>query len=57
LLIAQPGKLMNLVIERQDRRVVITQKPKPSAYHSGEKLLTGDGPIIQYRKMREALKT
>ena len=55
--IAWVGKFMNRVIERQDKRVVITQKPKASAYHSGEKLLMGDGPIIEYRKRREALKT
>jgi phenylpropionate dioxygenase-like ring-hydroxylating dioxygenase large terminal subunit len=54
-LIAQVGKIMNRAIERQDKRVVITQKPKPSAYRSDEKLLTGDGPIIQYRRLREAL--
>ena len=56
-LIAWVGKGMNRVIERQDKRVVITQKPKASAYRSGEKLLTGDGPIIEYRRRREALKT
>ncbi len=52
-IIAFVGKYMNRVIERQDKRVVITQKPKASAYHSGEKLLTGDGPIILYRKIRD----
>jgi hypothetical protein len=36
--------------------VVITQKPKASSYKSGEKLLAGDGPIIQYRKLRDELK-
>ena len=55
-LIAQVGKVMNRIIERQDKRVVITQKPKASAYKSNEKLLVGDGPIIQYRKFREELK-
>lgn len=52
-LIAWVGKYMNRVIERQDKRVVVTQKPKASAYRSGEKLLVGDGPIIEYRKLRE----
>ena len=56
-LIAWVGKYMNRVIERQDKRVVITQKPKASAYRSQENLLTGDGPIIEYRRRREALKT
>ena len=55
-LIAWVGKYMNRVIERQDKRVVITQKPKASAYHSGENLLVGDGPIIQYRRGRDALQ-
>ncbi len=53
--IAQVGKFMNRVIERQDRRVVITQRPKPSSYRSEEKLLIGDGPIIEYRRRRDAL--
>lgn len=55
--IAFLGKYANRVIERQDKRVVITQKPKASAYRSGEKLLAGDGPIIRYRKIREELKS
>jgi phenylpropionate dioxygenase-like ring-hydroxylating dioxygenase large terminal subunit len=55
-IIAFFGKFANRVIERQDKRVVITQKPKESAYKSGEKLLAGDGPIILYRKIREELK-
>lgn len=49
------GKFANKIIERQDKRVVITQIPKASSYKSGEKLLTGDGPIIMYRKMRDEL--
>ncbi|MDK2962486.1 MAG: hypothetical protein PWP20_1612 [Eubacteriaceae bacterium] len=40
----------------QDKRVVITQRPKASAYKSQENLLSGDGPIIQYRRIREELK-
>jgi hypothetical protein len=36
--------------------VVITQRPKASAYKSQENLLSGDGPIIQYRRIREELK-
>ena len=50
------GKYMNKIIERQDKRVVITQKPKASSFRSGEKLLAGDGPILQYRKMREEMQ-
>ena len=50
------GKFANKIIERQDKRLVITQKPKVSALKSGEKLVKGDGPIIMYRKIREELK-
>lgn len=52
-LIALIGRPMNRLIERQDKRVVVTQKPKASSYRSGEKLLTGDGPILLYRKLRD----
>jgi phenylpropionate dioxygenase-like ring-hydroxylating dioxygenase large terminal subunit len=55
-LIAFFGKFANRVIERQDKRVVITQKPKASSLKSGEKLLVGDGPVVQYRRIREELK-
>lgn len=54
--IAFLGKYANKIIERQDKRVVITQRPKSSSYRSEEKLLSGDGPIIQYRRIREELK-
>lgn len=54
--IAYFGKFANKIIERQDKRVVITQKPKASSLKSGEKLLVGDGPIIMYRRIREELK-
>lgn len=55
-IIAYFGKFGNRTIERQDKRVVITQKPKASSYHSQEKLIPGDGPVIRYRKIREDLK-
>ena len=55
-IIAFFGKFANRVIERQDKRVVITQMPKASSYRSNEKLLMGDGPIILYRKIRNDLK-
>ena len=45
----------NLVIERQDKRVVITQRPKRSGLRVGEKLIPGDGPIAAYRRRREEL--
>jgi len=50
------GKFANRIIERQDKRVVITQKPKASSLKSGEKLLRGDGPIVMYGKIRDDLK-
>jgi phenylpropionate dioxygenase-like ring-hydroxylating dioxygenase large terminal subunit len=49
------GTLGNLVIERQDKRVVITQEPKRADLDIGEKLIPGDGPIIQYRRRRRQL--
>lgn len=55
-IIAYFGKFANRVIEKQDKRVVITQKPKKSSLKSKEKLLKGDSPIIMYRKIREELK-
>lgn len=55
--IAELGRLGNRMIERQDKRVVITQKPKASAYRSQETLLAGDGPIMEYRRIRDELKS
>lgn len=49
------GKIGNFVIERQDRPVVITQRPPRSDLDIGEKLIPGDGPIITYRKIRREL--
>ena len=49
------GVVANLVIERQDKRVVVTQRPKRSDLHIGEKLIQGDGPIIEYRRWRRKL--
>jgi phenylpropionate dioxygenase-like ring-hydroxylating dioxygenase large terminal subunit len=45
----------NFVIERQDRRVVMTQKPKRGDLDIGETLIQGDAPIIQYRRHRREL--
>lgn len=44
----------NVYIERQDRRVVITQRPYRSELKMGEKLIPGDAPIIEYRRRRQA---
>lgn len=51
----QLGALSNLIIERQDKRIVITQRPKRSDLHIGEKLIQGDSPIIEYRRIRRML--
>ena len=45
----------NFVIERQDRRVVITQEPKRADLNIGETLIQGDAPIITYRRQRRQL--
>lgn len=46
---------LNIYIAHQDRRVVITQQPKPSSARSDEKLIQGDRPIIEYRRRRQEL--
>ena len=48
-------KLSNIVILRQDKRVVITQIPKKSVVKMDERLIMGDKPIVEYRKHREEL--
>jgi hypothetical protein len=49
------GSLANLVIERQDRRVVVTQRPHRPDLGIGEVLIQGDSPIVLYRKIRSSL--
>jgi len=49
------GSLGNVVIERQDKRVVVTQRPFRPDLEIGEILIQGDSPIIVYRKRRRAL--
>jgi phenylpropionate dioxygenase-like ring-hydroxylating dioxygenase large terminal subunit len=49
------SNLANIFIERQDRRVVITQRPYRSELRIGEKLIPGDAPVIEYRRRREKL--
>jgi phenylpropionate dioxygenase-like ring-hydroxylating dioxygenase large terminal subunit len=51
-LLAMP---FNLYVAHQDRRVVTTQRPKPSALRGGEALIQGDRPIVEYRRRRQAL--
>jgi hypothetical protein len=47
--------MANLVIERQDRRVVITQRPSRPDLGNGETLIQGDSPVVLYRKVRRSL--
>jgi phenylpropionate dioxygenase-like ring-hydroxylating dioxygenase large terminal subunit len=54
-LVSQLGARASLIIAHQDRRVVVTQQPKPSALRSGEKLVQADGPILMYRRRRQEL--
>lgn len=52
-LVSMLGGPLNLYIAHEDRRVVITQRPKRSAVKMDEVLIQGDLPIIEYRKKRE----
>lgn len=45
----------NIVILNQDKRPVITERPKRTSLHMGEKMIPGDGPIVDYRRRREEL--
>jgi phenylpropionate dioxygenase-like ring-hydroxylating dioxygenase large terminal subunit len=49
------GNLANLVIERMDRRVVITQRPSRRDLGIGEILIQGDSQIVLHRKIRRSL--
>ncbi|MBN1580602.1 MAG: aromatic ring-hydroxylating dioxygenase subunit alpha [Anaerolineae bacterium] len=53
--IAQLAMPFNLKVAHQDRWVVNTQQPKASSLRSGEKLIQGDHPILEYRKRRQTL--
>lgn len=44
------------IILRQDKRVVLTQRPKKTSRNMGEKLISADRPIIEYRTIREKLQ-
>ena len=45
----------NRLILGQDKRVVLTQRPKQTDLRMGEKLIQGDGPIVAYRRRRREL--
>lgn len=46
----------NLIVAHQDRRVVNTQIPKGDGTGTGELLIQGDYPIMEFRKKRLELK-
>lgn len=46
----------NMVVLRQDKRVVLTQRPIKTDLRMGEKLVQGDGPIIAFRRKRAELQ-
>jgi phenylpropionate dioxygenase-like ring-hydroxylating dioxygenase large terminal subunit len=48
--------LSSIVILNQDKRVVLTELPKKTGLHIGEKLVPADKPIIEYRTIREKLQ-
>lgn len=50
------GKAFSKVVLHQDRDVVKTQLPKKTELYMRENLFPGDSPIIEYRKIRHALK-
>lgn len=49
------GMLFSVVILRQDKRVVVTQRPIRTELRMGEQLISADRPIAEYRKGRERL--
>ena len=55
-LVMRMASWFNLVIARQDRRVVNTQIPKRDGTGTGELLIQGDHPIMEFRKKRMELK-
>jgi phenylpropionate dioxygenase-like ring-hydroxylating dioxygenase large terminal subunit len=49
------SNLGNIYIERQDRCVVVTQRPFRSELRMGEKLISVNAPVIEYRRRRQVL--
>ena len=49
-------RLFNIIVLKQDRRVVETHQPMASRLKMDENLIPGDYPVILYRKKREELK-
>jgi len=53
--IAWAAMPFNRLIAHQDRRIVVTQEPKPSSLKSDEMLVPGDRAIVAYRRRRAEL--
>jgi len=49
------SRIGSFIIERQDRRVVITQRLLRAYNRMGETLLRGDAPVTLYRRKRDEL--
>lgn len=54
--IAWIGGKANKVVEKQDKAIVQTQLPKKTDLRIGEKLVSADKPIVEYRKKRAELQ-
>jgi len=46
----------NELKKNQDRRVVETHQPQETSFKMEENLISGDFPVIMYRKKRDTLK-
>ena len=55
-LVADLINLSSIIILNQDKRVVLTELPKKTGLHIGEKLIPADKPIIEYRTIRQGLQ-
>ena len=53
--VAWLGVLFSVIILRQDKRVVVTQRPVETALRMDEQLFTADLPIVKYRMGRDRL--
>lgn len=55
-LVAWAAMPFNRRVLHEDRAVVQTHQPTASGLRIGEKLITGDRPIVEYRRRRETLQ-
>lgn len=54
-LVAWFSNVFSIIILNQDKRVVLTQRPKKTDLRMGEKLIPADQPIITYRRRRREM--